>query len=135
MRRPKKQLGYLSLAILLLNEVTARRINNTIYDTNTARITYEPKEEFCAKWSERVFWRTCKLWAKPWRHEIYRSQGKVATYHRSLDHELSSMIIEFEGRRYGFMARPVVSCSQSPWNTKSVFIKTTAWRPTPFATE
>ncbi|CAE6464226.1 unnamed protein product [Rhizoctonia solani] len=97
MRRPKKQLGYLSLAILLSNGVTARRINNTIYDTNPTHITYEPREDFCAKWNEHVFWRTCELWAKPWRHETYRSQGKVATYHRSLDHELSSMIIEFEG--------------------------------------
>ncbi|CAE6457017.1 unnamed protein product [Rhizoctonia solani] len=97
MKRLKEIFGYLFLAALLSNGVAAWRINNTIYDTNTAHITYEPKEDFCAKWNEHVFWRTCEIWAKPWRPEAYHNQGKVATFRRSLDHELSSMIIEFEG--------------------------------------
>ncbi|CAE7223774.1 unnamed protein product [Rhizoctonia solani] len=97
MRRLKEVFSCLFLAPLLLNGVAARRINNTIYDTNTAHVTYEPREDFCAKWNDHVFWRTCEIWAKPWRPEIYHDQGKVATFHRSLDHELSSVIIEFEG--------------------------------------
>ncbi|KAF8674695.1 hypothetical protein RHS04_07044 [Rhizoctonia solani] len=89
----------LSLLIVSLAStgVVARRVNNTIYDTHPTRITYEPNEDFCAKWNDKVLWKTCETWAQSWRSEVYHSQGRVATFHQSLDHELSSMIIDFEG--------------------------------------
>ncbi|CAE6436269.1 unnamed protein product [Rhizoctonia solani] len=88
--------GFLTVT-LLSTGVAARRVNNTIYDTNNAHITYEPKEDFCAKWDDKIFWKNCETWAQPWRSEVYHNQGRVATFHQSLDHELSSMIIDFEG--------------------------------------
>ncbi|CAE6352687.1 unnamed protein product [Rhizoctonia solani] len=92
----RNMLGILTASLLWTN-VAARRVNNTIYDTNTAHVAYEPKENFCTKWNDNVFWRTCETWANPWRSEVYHSQDRVATFHQSLDHELSSMIINFKG--------------------------------------
>jgi hypothetical protein len=98
MSRLKNLIPGILAAALLSTDVAARRVNNTIYDTNTAHVAYEPKEDFCTKWNDNVFWRTCETWANPWRSEVYHSQDRVATFHRSLDHELSSMIINFKGR-------------------------------------
>ncbi|CAE6407176.1 unnamed protein product [Rhizoctonia solani] len=97
MKRLRESFTHLLLVLLLSNSVIAGRINHTIYDTNTAHITYGPKEDFCTEWNDHVFWRKCEVWAKPWRSEIYHDQHQVATFHRSLDHPLSSMIVEFEG--------------------------------------
>ncbi|CAE6464906.1 unnamed protein product [Rhizoctonia solani] len=97
MARLKGSLSGSLLGLILLNGVVGRRINTTIYDTNAARITYAPHDDFCVRWNNYIFWRTCDAWAKPWESEVYRSQGKLATLHRSLDHEQSSMTIELQG--------------------------------------
>lgn len=83
--------------VTLLHDTTARRINATIYDTDLAHITYAPKEDFCVQWQNRVFWQTCAAWAKPWMSEVYRKRGKLASFRRSLDHELPSVTVEFQG--------------------------------------
>ncbi|KAB5587876.1 hypothetical protein CTheo_8681 [Ceratobasidium theobromae] len=72
-------------------------INATIYDTDLAHITYAPEEDFCVQWQNRVFWQTCAAWAKPWMSEVYRKRGKLASFRRSLDHELPSVTVEFQG--------------------------------------
>ncbi|CAE6446312.1 unnamed protein product [Rhizoctonia solani] len=93
----KGGLSGLLLGLSLLNGVVGRKVNTTIYDTNTAHITYAPQEDFCVRWSKYLFWITCKGWAKPWESVVYRSQGKLATLHRSLDHEQPTMTIKFQG--------------------------------------
>jgi hypothetical protein len=94
--------GRLALPIVLvatlLQTIVARLINTTIYDTNLGHVTYEPKEDFCARWKNPWgFWRTCEVWAQPWRSEVYRGEGRFATVHSSLNHELPSVAIQFEG--------------------------------------
>ncbi|CAE6382140.1 unnamed protein product [Rhizoctonia solani] len=97
MGRLKNGLAIFILGFILLNSVDCRRINTTIYDTNTAHIAYSPQNKFCTKWSNYIFWRSCDAWAKPWESVTYHSQGKLATLHRSLDHEQPSMTISFQG--------------------------------------
>ncbi|CAE6413048.1 unnamed protein product [Rhizoctonia solani] len=86
------------LGLALLNTVVGRKINTTIYDTNTAHISYTPQNDFCVRWSNHIFWKTCDAWAKPWQSEVFRSsKGKLVTLHRSLDHEQPTMTIKFQG--------------------------------------
>ncbi|CAE6440340.1 hypothetical protein ACGC1H_003580 [Rhizoctonia solani] len=93
----KGGLSGLLLGLILLNGVAGRKVNTTIHDTNTAHITYAPQEDFCVRWIKYLFWRRCEGWAKPWEPVVYRSQGKLATLHRSLDHEQPTMTIKFQG--------------------------------------
>ncbi|KAH7335170.1 hypothetical protein B0J17DRAFT_65525 [Rhizoctonia solani] len=97
MVRFKEDLSRILLGLILLDSVAGRSINTTIYDTNTAHITYAPQNDFCVRWSNHIFWKTCDVWAKPWQSEVYRSQGKLVTLHRSLDHEQPAMTIKFRG--------------------------------------
>ncbi|CUA78055.1 hypothetical protein RSOLAG22IIIB_02670 [Rhizoctonia solani] len=84
--------------LVLLQGVSARRINTTIYDTDIAHITYTPNNDFCIRWENNWWnWNKCAVWGKPWQSEVYRSGGKYFTIHRGLDHQLVSMTIEFEG--------------------------------------
>jgi hypothetical protein len=86
------------LIVALLHSAAGRRINATIYDTNLAHVTYAPKDDFCVSWTKSwVFRATCNVWARPWKSEVYHSHRKVASLHRSLNHQLASVTIEFKG--------------------------------------
>ncbi|KAG9088251.1 hypothetical protein FRC06_002156, partial [Ceratobasidium sp. 370] len=88
----------LLVAATLFEAATARLINTTIYDTNLGHVTYEPKDDFCTQWrSSWVFWKTCAVWARPWKSTTYHSRGQFATMHSSLNHQLPSITVEFEG--------------------------------------
>ncbi|QRV88972.1 hypothetical protein RhiJN_16990 [Ceratobasidium sp. AG-Ba] len=90
-----------SAALLLFLSPRAafgRLINTTIFDTNPAHITYEPREDFCVRWMSH-WWsgKSCEMWAQPWTSEVYYDHGRFTGVHRSLNHQLVSMNIEFEG--------------------------------------
>ncbi|CAE7211228.1 unnamed protein product [Rhizoctonia solani] len=98
MVRVKYSLLQCAFSLSLLLGASTRRINTTIYDTDIAHITYSPDNDFCIRWESSWWnWNKCAVWAKPWQYEVYRSEGKHFTIHRSLDHQLASMTIEFEG--------------------------------------
>jgi hypothetical protein len=85
------------LVATLFQTIVARLINTTIYDNNLGHVTYEPKD-FCTQWiTSWVFWKTCEVWAQPWKSEVYKGEGRFITVHRSLEHRLPFVAIEFEG--------------------------------------
>ncbi|KAG8682801.1 hypothetical protein FRC08_014716 [Ceratobasidium sp. 394] len=89
---------FLLAATTLFEAAAARLINTTIYDTNLGHVAYEPKNDFCTEWrSSWVFWKTCAAWAQPWKSTTYHSQGRFETMHSSLNHQLPSVTVEFEG--------------------------------------
>lgn len=95
--------GWLASSVIvlatLLHSTAGRRINATIYDTNLAHVTYAPKDDFCIRWMNSwAFWGKCEVWARPWKSDVYRTQGTLATVHRSLDHQLASVTINFQGK-------------------------------------
>ncbi|CAE7151037.1 unnamed protein product, partial [Rhizoctonia solani] len=114
----KGGLSGLLLGLSLINGVASRRVNNTIYDTNTAHITYAPQEDFCVQWKSFLFWERCSVWAKPWESAVYRSQGKVATLHRSLDHEQPTMTIKFQGSSVWIYGPPRSQLTATPVDHK-----------------
>jgi hypothetical protein len=98
MTRLKGRLGLLLVLVAtLFQTIVGRLINTTIYDTSLGHVTYEPKEDFCAQWMDKVDWRTCEVWAQPWKSEVYKSHGRFATMHSGLNHPLPSVAIQFEG--------------------------------------
>jgi hypothetical protein len=99
MARLRGCLGLLSVLVATLFETTiARLINTTIYDTNFGHVTYEPEKDICTQWiTSWVFWRTCEYWAQPWKSEIFHDHGRFTTVHRSLNNQLPSVAIKFEG--------------------------------------
>jgi hypothetical protein len=99
MTRLKGRLGLLSVLVATLIETAVTRlINTTIYDTSFGHVTYEPKKDICTQWkSSGVLLRTCEQWAQPWKSEVYSNHGRFTTVHRSLNHQLPSVAIQFEG--------------------------------------
>jgi hypothetical protein len=99
MTRLKRRIGLLVVLVAALSQTTVGRlINTTIYDTNLGHVTYEPKDDFCVRWvNSWVFWKTCEVWAQPWMSEVYKGAGRFATVHNSLNHQLPSVAIQFEG--------------------------------------
>lgn len=80
--------------------VVGRGINTTIYDTSLGHVSYGPKDDFCIRWkSSWLFWNVCEVWARPWKSETYHSDGRLSTLHRSLNHQLASVSVEFEGKQ------------------------------------
>lgn len=78
--------------------VSGRAINTTIYDTSLGHVSYGPKEDFCIRWKNSWYSRNqCDLWARPWESETYSNNGRLSTLHRSLNHRLASVSIQFEG--------------------------------------
>ncbi|CAE6428898.1 unnamed protein product [Rhizoctonia solani] len=74
------------------------RINTTIHDTNLAHVTYSDVSIECDRWvNSWLFWKVCDSWLKPWTPDVYHSQGKIVTFHSSLNHELASVTIDFQG--------------------------------------
>ncbi|KAG8684769.1 hypothetical protein FRC08_013501, partial [Ceratobasidium sp. 394] len=100
MARLRASLGMFLLPLpVLFNIVTAAYlINTTIYDTDPDHVTYEPKGDFCTRWESWLWWETCGNWVQPWKSEVYKSQERgSASVHRSLNHKLPSVTINFEG--------------------------------------
>ncbi|QRW03149.1 alpha/beta hydrolase family protein [Ceratobasidium sp. AG-Ba] len=109
----------LSGAMLLLSmnpqAAFARLINTTIFDTNSAYITYEPREDFCARWTNG-WWssKSCEIWAQPWSSEVYYNNGRLTGVHRSLSHQLASMSIEFNGSAIWLYGPPRAQVAVTP---------------------
>ncbi|CAE6464911.1 unnamed protein product [Rhizoctonia solani] len=78
--------------------IVCYRINTTIHDTNLVHVTYSDASIECDRWvNSWLFWKVCDSWLKPWTPGVYRSQGKLATFHSSLNHQFASVTIEFRG--------------------------------------
>ncbi|KAG8733378.1 hypothetical protein FRC11_006723, partial [Ceratobasidium sp. 423] len=99
MSRLKTQVIWGVLMIATWAEAIAgHRINTTIHDTNSAHVTYSDTGVRCNRWvNSWLFWQVCDSWLKPWTSGVYHLQGKLATFHSSLNHQLSSVTIEFQG--------------------------------------
>ncbi|CAE6440294.1 unnamed protein product [Rhizoctonia solani] len=95
--------------------IVAHRINTTIYDTNSAHVTYSDMPVKCNRWSNSwVFWKACDSWLKPWESGVYRSQGKQVTFHSSLNHQLASTTIEFKGTDVWVYGPPLSRLTELP---------------------
>ncbi|KAG8748338.1 hypothetical protein FRC10_005885 [Ceratobasidium sp. 414] len=116
MARLKRSIGiFLVIAATLFETTAARLINTTIYDTNLGHVTYEPKDDFCVRWmSSWTFQRTCEVWAQPWRPDVYFSKGRFVTMHRSLNHQLPSVTVEFEGSAIWLYGPPRAQLASIP---------------------
>ncbi|ELU43664.1 hypothetical protein AG1IA_02306 [Rhizoctonia solani AG-1 IA] len=76
----------------------AYSINATIYDTNTAHVTYSDTPIACKRWvNSWLFWKVCDSWVEPWAPSTYHLQGKVSTLHSSLNHQTASLSVDFKG--------------------------------------
>ncbi|KAF8605928.1 hypothetical protein BDV93DRAFT_521271 [Ceratobasidium sp. AG-I] len=95
--------------------VVGRVVNTTIYDTSIDHVSYGPKEDFCIRWKNSWYsWNVCEVWARPWKSETYRSDGRLFTLHRSLDHQLASVSVEFEGSAIWLYGPPRAQLSGIP---------------------
>ncbi|CAE6413145.1 unnamed protein product [Rhizoctonia solani] len=99
MSRLKTQIIWGILVIATwIDGVVAYSINTTIHDTNSAHVTYSDVSLKCNRWVNNwVFWKACESWIKPWTSGVYHSWGKKTSYHSSLNHQLASVTIEFQG--------------------------------------
>ncbi|KAF8757708.1 hypothetical protein RHS01_03186 [Rhizoctonia solani] len=76
----------------------AYSINATIYDTNTAHVTYSDTPIACKRWvNSWLFWKVCDSWVEPWAPSTYHLQGKVSTLHSSLNHQTALLSVDFKG--------------------------------------
>ncbi|EUC59799.1 hypothetical protein RSOL_323570 [Rhizoctonia solani AG-3 Rhs1AP] len=81
-----------------IHNTIAYKVNTTLYDTNSGHITYSNVPIKCNRWT--ISWLSqpvCESWLNPWTSGVYHSQDKIATFHSSLNHQLASVTIEFQG--------------------------------------
>ncbi|CAE6402030.1 unnamed protein product [Rhizoctonia solani] len=74
------------------------KVNVTLYDTNSAHVTYSDVPIACRRWvNSWLFWK-----------------GKVATLHSSLNHQNSSVNIEFKGSDVWVYGPPLSQLAKLP---------------------
>ncbi|EUC59802.1 transmembrane protein, putative, partial [Rhizoctonia solani AG-3 Rhs1AP] len=107
--------GMLMLITTWIEGVVAHRINTTIYDTNSAHVTYSDVSVKCNRWiNSWFFWKACDSWLKPWASGVYYTQGKQVTFHSSLNHQLVSTTIEFKGTDVWVYGPPLNQLTELP---------------------
>ncbi|CAE7053246.1 unnamed protein product [Rhizoctonia solani] len=116
MSRSKAQilLGILITATWIQTTI-AYKLNATIHDTDLGHITYSDASIKCNRWlTGWLSQSVCESWLKPWTSGVYRSGGKIATFHSSLNHQLASVTIEFQGTDVWVYGPPLSELREVP---------------------
>lgn len=104
MARPKRAIGLLVLLVAtLLCSVSGYSVNTTVYDTDLEHVSYGPTDNFCASWMNWIFWHSCWTWAQPWNAAVIHNGRQFTTVHRSLNHQLPTLTVQFRGQLYTYL--------------------------------